>query len=74
MIYNNLGTIYKSKKNYAKAENYYKKSIKLDNKLPEVQNNLGDLYIDLNKHTEAIISLKKSISINSKFYTIFIPI
>ena len=37
MIYNNLGSIYKSKENYTKAKNYYKKSIDLDSKIPETQ-------------------------------------
>ena len=68
MVYNNLGAVYKSKKNYLKAETYFKKSIKLDNKIPEAPNNLGNLYVDLNKHKKAIISFKKSININSNFY------
>jgi len=68
MFYNNLGTIFKSKEQYDKAESYYKKSIDLDNKLPEPQNNLGNLYKFLNKYKEAIDCYKKAISINPNFF------
>ena len=70
MIYNNLGILYfryKSGWNHKEAENFYKKSISLDKKLPEPQNNLGNLYKELNKFEEAMHCYKKAIGNNPKF-------
>ena len=64
MIYNNLGSVYKSTSNFEEAETYYKKSINLDNKIAEPHNNLGNLNLSLNKHDDALSCFKKAISIN----------
>ena len=70
MIYNNLGLLFfnqKSDGNLEKAENLYKKSITLNENIPEPHTNLGNLYNLLNKTEEAINYHKKSIAINPKF-------
>ena len=67
LAYNNLGLIYFNNKNdIKKSENYYKKSIFLDPKLPEPHINLGSLYSSQQKFKEALASYKKAISINNK--------
>ena len=43
-FYDNIGTDYKLKNNYIKAEDFYKKSIALDKNAAEPKNNLGNLY------------------------------
>ena len=61
MLYNNLGILYfRHKNDKQKAEDYYKKSITIDNKLPEPFNNLGTLYNSLDKTEDAIDQLKKA--------------
>ena len=70
MIYNNIGLLFferKTSDNIKKAENFYKKAISLDKKIPEPQNNLGNLYNYVDKVKEAIDCYKKAIDINSKF-------
>ena len=70
LIYNNLGLIYvnkKSNEDLKKSENFYKKSISLDKKIPEPHNNLGSLYNSLSKYDEAINCYKNAININPKF-------
>ena len=70
MIYNNIGLLFYKKKtanNIKKAENFYKKAISLDKKIPEPQNNLGNLYNYVDKVEEAIVCYRKAIDINSKF-------
>ena len=70
MIYNNMGLLFfknKSNDNIKKSENFYKKAIALDKKIPEPHNNLGNLYEYLNKIDEAIACYKKAININPKF-------
>ena len=70
MIYNNLGLLYFQHKNdndIIKIENYYKKAISLNKKLPEAHNNLGSLYNHLNKTKKAIACYKEAININPKF-------
>ena len=42
-FYDNIGTAYKLKNNYIKAEDFYKKSIALDKNAAEPKNNLGVL-------------------------------
>ena len=70
MIYNNLGLLFfhhKLNGNVKKAEYYYKKSISLNDKIPEPHTNLGSLYNSQNKFHEAIRCYKKAILINPKF-------
>jgi tetratricopeptide (TPR) repeat protein len=69
-IYNNLGrAIFRNKNEneFALAEEYYKKSISVNNNLPEPFNNLGNLYAQLNKHDDAIKCYMKAININKNF-------
>ena len=52
MIYNNMGLLLfkdKAAENIKKVENFYKKAISLNKKIPEPHNNLGNLYDYLNK-------------------------
>ena len=52
MIYNNIGLLFYKQKttdNIKKAENFYKKAISLDKRIPEPHNNLGNLYDYLDK-------------------------
>jgi len=69
LIYNNLGLVYfgqKTTSSIKKAENSYKKSIALNDKIAEPCNNLGNLYKSLNKYNEAEDFYKKAISIDGK--------
>ena len=69
MIYNNLGLLYlHNKKDNIKAEEYYKKSISLNQKIPEPYNNLASLYKSLDKFDEAIDCYNSAITINPKFF------
>ena len=85
MIYNNLGLLYLNKKelyfdnkkdneNIKKAEGLFKKSISLNEEIPEPQTNLGSLYSNLNKIDDAIECHKKSIKINKRFYFAYLNI
>jgi len=70
MIYNNLGLLHFKHKTETDAktiENFYKKAISLDKKLPEAQNNLGSLYNHLNRIDDAIACYKNALSINPNF-------
>ena len=70
MIYNNLGLLFfnhKSNGNIKKAENYYKKSISLNKRIPEPHTNLGSLYKSLNKYQEAANCYKEALLIDPKF-------
>ena len=52
MIYNNLGLLFFNDRlnpDLKKAENYYKKSISLNEKISEPHTNLGNLYHLINK-------------------------
>ena len=67
MIYNNLGLIYSNyKSDNKKAENFYKRSIALDQKIAEPHNNLGTLYNGQDKFSHAIKSYKQALLINPK--------
>ena len=70
MIYNNLALLLVNKQSSSdmkKAENYYKKSISLNEKIPEPHSNLGSLYNFRGKYKDAVDCYKKALSINSKF-------
>ena len=70
MIYNNLALLFvnrQSSSDMKKAENYYKKSISLNEKIAEPHSNLGSLYNFRGKYKDAVDCYKKAISINSKF-------
>ena len=70
IIYNNIGLLFYKQKtadNIKKAENFYKKAISLDKKIPEPHNNLGNLYDYLNKVKDAIDCYKRAIDINARF-------
>ena len=70
MIYNNLGLLHfqhNEETDFKKIENYYKKAIELDDKLPEAQNNLGSLYNHTNKINKAIECYKNALNINPNF-------
>ena len=70
MIYNNLALLFVSRQSSSdmkKAENYYKKSISLNEKIAEPHSNLGSLYNFRGKYKDAVDCYKKALSINSKF-------
>ena len=70
MIYNNMALLLfkdKATENIKKVENFYKKAISLNKKIPEPHNNLGNLYDYLDKMQGAINSYNKAIDINPKF-------
>ena len=69
-IYNNMGILFFKNKysgNSKKIEDFYKKSISLNENIPEPHSNLGNLYKFQNNHVEAIKCYKKAIEINPKF-------
>ena len=76
MIYNNLGQIFYNKglanknlkKYIKKAEDFYKKSISLDKKIPEPLTNLATLYSSLNDNDKSIKYYKKAIEVSPNFY------
>lgn len=70
-IYDNLGTIFKIRENYKKAEFNYKKAIKLNNSSAETYNNLGNLFFSQNKNESAISYYKKATKINSRFFVAY---
>ena len=55
------------KNDFKKAENYYKKSISINDKLPEPYNNLGSLYNSLLRYDDAVYFYKESIKKNKEF-------
>ena len=69
-LYNNLGIVYKEKKDFDKAFEYYEKSlsIRLEYKefigLAQVYNNLGDAFILKGQYKEAIKILEKALQIS----------
>ena len=72
IIYNNLGLLFfdqQTDESIKKAENYYKKSISVDKKIPEPYINLGSLYNSLFRYEESINCYKEAIHINSKSST-----
>ena len=72
MIYNNLGLLFAHHKNdNLKAENFYKKSISLNQNIPEPFNNLASLYKSRDRYVEAIDCYKKAIDIKPDFVHAF---
>ena len=67
IIYNNLGTVYKAKNNFLKAEDYYKKAIQLNKQFYEAHNNLGNMLHDKGNLDEAIKHYKIAKSILMEF-------
>ena len=70
MIYNNMGVLFFKNRysgNAKKIEDFYKRSISLNENMSEPHSNLGNLYNSQNKHVEAIKCYKKAIEINPKF-------
>ena len=57
----------KTEDNIKIAEDFYKKSISKDQKIPEPHNNLGNLYNHIQEYNKAILCFKKAIDINPKF-------
>ena len=68
MISRPISVSYKEKKDYSKSETYYKKSIELNNKIPEPKNNLGNLYRLLNNNNKAIDCYAAAIKTNKNFF------
>ena len=69
--YNNLGSVYKIKKKYAKSEECYLISMRINNKNSETINNIASLYLILNKNEDAISFFKKAIDINPTFFVAY---
>jgi tetratricopeptide (TPR) repeat protein len=61
------GIFYYNQKDYEKAEEYFRKVIKLNNNSAEGYNNLGIVLYMKNKKEEAISMLKKALIINPKY-------
>jgi len=82
IIYNNLALIYYNKisvgkdfqSNIKKAEQLFKKSIKINSKLPEPNTNLGNLYSLIGKNEESINYHKLAISADPKYYYSYLNI
>ena len=82
MIYNNLGIIYYNKSsigkdfesNIRKAEEFYKKAIKLNPKIPEANSNLGNLYNSIGRDDESIKYHKLAISADPKYFYSYLNI
>ncbi len=66
-VYNLLGIAYMGKKEFVKAENSFKKAIKLDPEFSEAYNNLGSLMLLEGRYTEAIKYFKKALE--NPYYT-----
>jgi len=82
MIYNNLALIYYSRisitedsqLNIKKSEELFKKSLKINPKLPEPNTNLGNLYSLIGKINESIIYHKLAISSDPKYFYSYLNI
>ena len=82
IIYNNLALIYYNKisigkvseTNVKKAEELFKKALKLNPKLPEPNTNLGNLYSLIGKNNESISYHKLAISADPKYYFSYLNI
>ena len=59
----NLGNIYKYLGSYGQAENYYKKSLEIEN-LKEANNNLSVIYLEKNSIDESISFAKKALELD----------
>jgi Tfp pilus assembly protein PilF len=60
-IINTLGLAYWARKDYAHAEEKFKRAAELDPIFSEAWNNLGALYIDLERYDAAIVALDKAL-------------
>ena len=70
VIYNNIAILFYNNwfsGNAKKIENLYKKSISLNENIPETYNNLGNLYKDINKYDDAIKNYEEAIKKDKKF-------
>ena len=63
--YNNLGTVFKTLKNYEDAKKNFEKSLEVDPKFVDALTNLGNLHFELNDYENAINILKRALSINN---------
>ena len=59
----NLGNIYKYLGSYGQSENYYKKSLEIEN-LKEANNNLSVIYLEKNSIDESISFAKKALELD----------
>ncbi|MDP2387031.1 MAG: tetratricopeptide repeat protein [Bacteroidota bacterium] len=72
--YNNIGTIYQRQKLYEQAENYFRKSIAIDEStgdkigLAHCYNNIGTIKEETNKYDEAIKNYEISIKLKQEAY------
>ena len=82
IIYNNLALIYYNRRsmglgfqsNIEKAEELFKKSLKINPQLPEPNTNLGNLYSFIGKNNESINYHKLAISSDPKYYYSYLNI
>lgn len=63
-LHNRIGSIFRSKKSYELAIEYYKIAIVLDPNRPDPHNGLGNVYLDQSLYDEAIIKFKEAIRLD----------
>lgn len=61
-VYNLFGVVYMAKKDYEKAEAYFKSALMLDPDYSEAYNNLGTLHMMQGRYQEAISYFEKALS------------
>jgi len=61
-IYNLFGLVYMAKKEYSKAEWYFKKALEINSDYAEAYNNLGSLKMLEGRYSEAVIYFKKALA------------
>jgi len=67
-VYNNLGDVYATEKNYTEAINYFLMAIKIDPQYADAMHNLGYTYLTTGDLDNAEKWLKKSVEINPSLY------
>ncbi|MBN1794263.1 MAG: tetratricopeptide repeat protein [Candidatus Omnitrophica bacterium] len=66
-LYNNLGNIYLSMKEYQKAITAYTKAIEIDPNYADAYSNLGNIYFSLEQYQKAITAYTKAIELNPNY-------
>ena len=67
LIYNRIASIYIKLEKYNLAITNYKKSLKINDNIPETHNNYGLLLVLTNKERESIYHFKKAIELNKNY-------
>jgi len=65
---NNLGTVFYGEKDYHKAENYYKKALRLKPDCASFYSNLGTAYFAERKYKQGVVAYQRAIAIDPEIF------